>query len=156
MQLNSRQIKVIEWDIRQNGIYLPSLREDVLDHICCLLEEELRHTPDFKTAYLKVRKQMGSLRTLQYKTDEEVHSHKRLERFVKIPYYVCILMYFFLGVIMVCLPIVLSFAYMNILILLGGSPLLILGYIIVFKRIDYKKLDILPYKESFSPVQITF
>ncbi|HWY10901.1 MAG TPA: hypothetical protein VN026_06240 [Bacteroidia bacterium] len=156
MELNKRQIKAIEWDIMQNGIYHSSLREDVLDHICCLMEQELKLTPDFKTAYLKVRKQMGSLRTLQYNTDEEVHSHKRLERFVKIPYYLCILMYFFLGTIMVCLPIVLSLAYMNVLILLGGSPLLILGYIIIFKRIDYKKLDIIPYKESFSPVKMTF
>ena len=156
MELSSRQIKVIEWDIRQNGIYLSSLREDVMDHICCLLEEELKRTPDFKTAYLKVRSKMGSLRTLQYKTDEEVYSHKRLERFVKIPTYFVVFLYLLLGIGMFAGPLLLAIIELNIIYGVLALPVIIVGYVIIFTRINYRKLDIIPYKESFSPVQITF
>ena len=156
MELNGRQIRIIEWDIMQNGIYHPSLREDVLDHICCLLEKELEKSPDFKTAYLKVRNQMGSLKALQYRTDEEILSHKRLERFIRIPNYFAVFLYLLLGIGMFAGPILLSIIELNIIYSVLALPLIIMGYVIIFTRINYRKLDIIPYKESFSPVQITF
>jgi hypothetical protein len=156
MELNSRQIRIVEWDIAHNGIYLPTLKEDVLDHLCCLLEEELKSTTDFRTAYLKVRNQMGSLKVLQYKTDKEILSHQHMERFVNILNYIAVFLYLLLGVGMFAGPLLLSIIELDIIYSVLTLPLIIMGYVIIFTRIDYRKLDVIPYKESFSPVQITF
>jgi hypothetical protein len=156
VELTSRQINIIKWDIRQNGIYQHALQEDILDHICCLLEEECKATKDFKKAYLKVRNEMGSLKVMQYRVDEELISHRRLERFVKVPYYFAVALYLLMGIGMLAGPLFLSLIELNPLCCVLALPLVIMGYVIIFKRINYKKWDIIPYKESFSPVQITF
>lgn len=156
MELTGLQIKAILWDIRSQGVYLPSLQEDILDHICCLLEEEMQNTSDFKKAYIKVRNKIGPLVRLQYQTDEEISSHKRLERFSRIANYYAVSMYLAIGVFMLFGPILLSVIELSVIYGVLGLPLIIMGYVILFKRINYRKFDIIPFKESFSPVQMTF
>src|SRR5690349_19902520 len=40
MKLTHEQVELIRGHIRQSGIQLQSLEDDVLDHVCCVLENE--------------------------------------------------------------------------------------------------------------------
>ncbi len=53
--LSDLQIELIRGDIRQNGIEMSDLEDDLLDHICCALEEELDVNSSFESAYSRVK-----------------------------------------------------------------------------------------------------
>ncbi|MCE3229574.1 MAG: hypothetical protein K0S32_4125, partial [Bacteroidetes bacterium] len=91
--LTSLQIKAITYDVNHSGITSSELRDDLFDHICCLVEKELETQPDFKKAYLSVRKQFGSLRAIQIKTDLEIENSKRFNAFIKVCNYVFVSFY---------------------------------------------------------------
>jgi hypothetical protein len=52
MQLSETQIQFIENDIAARGIAMESLQQELLDHICCILEQ--RNGEPFETAYASV------------------------------------------------------------------------------------------------------
>lgn len=54
--LSDEQIDFIADDIRQRGIHLPGLHENLLDHICIIIEERLEKEEEFETVYAAVIK----------------------------------------------------------------------------------------------------
>ena len=54
--LSDEQVDFIAADIRQQGIHLEGLHENLLDHICILLEEKLEKEEDFEAVYSTVIK----------------------------------------------------------------------------------------------------
>lgn len=50
-QLNDQQIDLILTDLRQRGIETESLRMNLLDHICILIEDQLEENGDFRQFY---------------------------------------------------------------------------------------------------------
>lgn len=54
--LSDEQVDFIATDIRQRGIHLPSLHENLLDHICIIMEEKLEDSVEFETVYSTVIK----------------------------------------------------------------------------------------------------
>ncbi len=55
-KLNNSQIKQIREDIRNGGINMPDLAEDLLDHFCCTIEYEMEQGSDFPEAYHQARR----------------------------------------------------------------------------------------------------
>ncbi|HEX5002941.1 MAG TPA: hypothetical protein VFW78_10645 [Bacteroidia bacterium] len=53
-QLNDEQITFISNDIRARGVEMESLQDDLLDHICCIIENRLEATGDFHQFYANV------------------------------------------------------------------------------------------------------
>ena len=53
-QLNDHQIDLILFDLQQRGIETESLRLNLLDHICILIEENLEEDGDFSQCYATV------------------------------------------------------------------------------------------------------
>lgn len=51
MRLTDKQIAAIQDNIEETGITLDSLKEDLLDHICCVVEHEMKQGKNFDTAY---------------------------------------------------------------------------------------------------------
>lgn len=49
--LSESQINFIQRDILARGIQLESLQQDLLDHLCCVMENELTAEDDFETFY---------------------------------------------------------------------------------------------------------
>ena len=47
--LSNEQVDFIATDIRQRGIHLQDLHENLLDHICIILEEKLEKEEEFET-----------------------------------------------------------------------------------------------------------
>jgi hypothetical protein len=54
--LNEEQIDFILDDIRRNGVELEDLQSNLLDHICCIIEQELEENGDFEQFYFSTIK----------------------------------------------------------------------------------------------------
>lgn len=52
--ISESQIEYILTDLEQKGITLEELRNNLLDHICCLLENEMPEEGDFKEQYAEI------------------------------------------------------------------------------------------------------
>jgi len=59
MRLNQKQIKVISSDLEQADIYYSHLSDDLLDHICCDIENAMQKGDDFVEAYKRVKQKIG-------------------------------------------------------------------------------------------------
>jgi len=68
--LSKLQVDLIRADIRQNGIELLDLEEDLLDHICCAMEEEGGTGRTFEEMYAYIKKKVcpNGYREIQEKT----------------------------------------------------------------------------------------
>lgn len=55
--LTDEQIAFIESDIRRNGIETEEVRENLLDHICCILEQSIKTGDQFNDVYRETIKQ---------------------------------------------------------------------------------------------------
>jgi hypothetical protein len=53
-QLNEQQISWIENDLKKKGLQLEELRLNILDHICCILENELKDDGNLENEYEKI------------------------------------------------------------------------------------------------------
>ena len=55
MTLSPLQVNLIKGDLRQNGVELAELHDDLLDHICCLLEQANDKNRSFEEVYEETR-----------------------------------------------------------------------------------------------------
>lgn len=71
LSLTEEQIAFIENDIRVRGITSPDLSIDLLDHICCLIENELDEYRNFETVYQQILLLFGEkgLKEIQAETN---------------------------------------------------------------------------------------
>ncbi len=69
--LRSEHIKHIEYQIAQSGIDNESLRIDLTDHMCCLLEEKLEMGNSFDAAYQEVMQVFKASRLTAIKEETE-------------------------------------------------------------------------------------
>ena len=53
-RLRDEHIDFISADIRKRGIYLDDLHNNLLDHVCCIIEDEMLEEQDFQTFYSDV------------------------------------------------------------------------------------------------------
>lgn len=56
-RVSDEQVEFILNDIKQRGVEMEDLQLNLLDHICCILEQELTEEQNFETTYQKVIKQ---------------------------------------------------------------------------------------------------
>jgi len=84
-ELSEEQIDFIEADIRRRGVFIRGLQDDLLDHICCLLENRMGRSEDFATAYAQVLRDFGE-KGLQGIQDETTYllTHKYREKMKKL------------------------------------------------------------------------
>lgn len=68
--LNEKQIDFILDDIRRNGVELEDLQSNLLDHICCIIEQELEENGDFEQFYFSTIKKFykNELREIEEET----------------------------------------------------------------------------------------
>jgi len=65
-----QNIDRIKGDLLKSGLTYDKLQDDVLDHVCCMLEEELESGEDFESSYDKILDFIGNktLGNLQHQT----------------------------------------------------------------------------------------
>jgi hypothetical protein len=59
MKLSPEQVAVIRKLVDQGGITFDSLREDVIDHLCCVVEVELDRKKNFEAAVLEAMHELA-------------------------------------------------------------------------------------------------
>jgi len=148
MSLNPAQTAFIKKELLKKGITDEALRDDLVDHFCCLVEEEMEQASDFKNAYFSSMKKFGSLRGLQAETLESIESVKMLPKIIKLGEFFTTLSYLILSLVFLIMPLYLTLSHRNISFLLFFSPFVILGFYICVKRINYRKFEIIPFQKS--------
>lgn len=70
MSLDVKQIKLIQDDVFNEGISYSHLGDDLIDHICCDVEDRMQMGDSFEVAYDEVREEIGQsgLRSIQKNT----------------------------------------------------------------------------------------
>lgn len=68
--ITDEQIEYILNDIRRNGVEMEDLQLNLLDHICCIIEQDLKETDDFEDFYRKTAKRFytNSMREIEEET----------------------------------------------------------------------------------------
>ena len=69
--LNEQQIDFILNDIRARGVETESLQLNLLDHCCCIIEQELKENGDFEPFYLEVISRFYKVKLSEI--EEETH-----------------------------------------------------------------------------------
>jgi hypothetical protein len=148
MKLNPAQIKFIKSDIFNTGVRLEPLQEDLLDHICCLVEEELEVTPHFKKAYLKAVGSFGNLRLLHVQTDEAIQEVRSFPGLFKFLDYCLTFAMLTLCLSFIIYPVYLSYQYERPSFMFMFCHFMVFGIYFCFARINYKRFEIIPFKEK--------
>ena len=81
-ELSLQHIDQISRDISREEISFSHLLEDLIDHVCCDVEYEMRRGMDFPQAYSKVKQKMGS-RRLREIQEETLYAVDTKYRFMK-------------------------------------------------------------------------
>lgn len=86
-EMNLRHIDLISSDIRKQEITFSHLMDELIDHVCCDVECEMKQGLDFSEAYNKVRGKIGSrgLKEIQEETLFEVDTkYRKMKNTMKI------------------------------------------------------------------------
>lgn len=81
-ELSLRHIDLISRDIRQQEISFSHLMDELIDHICCDVEFEMKKGLDFPDAYSKVKSKIGS-RGLKQIQEETLYAVDTKYRYMK-------------------------------------------------------------------------
>ena len=55
MYLNTEELHRIQHYVVQNGLTIPAVQEDVVDHLCCIVEKKIGEGIDFEKAFEAAR-----------------------------------------------------------------------------------------------------
>ena len=81
-------IERIQSDLKDQGLTYTSLQEDLLDHVCCMVEKEMIEGSDFESSYNRVISSIGegALKNIQHQTililDKKFQKMKNINYFV--------------------------------------------------------------------------
>ncbi|MGL5889677.1 MAG: GldL-related protein [Bacteroidia bacterium] len=75
MEISDEQVEFIRSDLQERGISMSSLRDGLLDHLCCMIESDASET-DFGEAYRRVIREFGEFEflPLQEETTELIQT----------------------------------------------------------------------------------
>jgi len=75
-KLNDKHIDYIYHDLNKRGIVLQDLKENIVDHVCCIIEQEMPPEADFKDYYNNIINRFFNtqLKELQQETDTLLHN----------------------------------------------------------------------------------
>ena len=82
LELTEKEIEKISSDIDQQGLTYTLLKDELLDHICCDIEEEMENGLTFNEAYRKVKGILGKKRIRQIQ-DETLYLISKKYRIMK-------------------------------------------------------------------------
>jgi hypothetical protein len=122
MKLSSDQIEEIRYKVEQSGIRIVSLRDDVLDHLCCVIEFELKTAASFREALDKAIKELApeGLAQLEHETVYLLNS-KKIIRMKKSIYFIG-----FVGAVSLAVGTVFKWLHMP-----GADQLSMVGFLLL-------------------------
>lgn len=151
MQLSPSQIHFIDADLKKRGVHLRSLREDLLDHICCLIEDQTSNCTDFKQVYRSTLKEFGPARMLQQQTQQSIAAAGKYAWLCKASDFTVTALYLLLAVFFAAGPVYLSAVHNSFTFVTFFSPFILAGVYICATRINYKTFGIIPFRAHLFP-----
>jgi hypothetical protein len=94
-RVSDEQIEFILNDIKQRGVEMEDLQNNLLDHICCILEQEITEENKFETAYQKVIKQF--FKHALWEIEEETILLLKYKNYYKMKRFLHILLFLSIG-----------------------------------------------------------
>lgn len=135
--LSDNQVQSILDDLRRKGIKRKELQLDLLDHICCLMEEEMDQPSDFQACYDRILPQFFR-RELQ-----EIQAETDLLFIFKNYYTMKKMMLYSGGITAILFTVGAWFKIMH----WPGAAILLVGSIFIFSTIFLPLLSVLKVKE---------
>ena len=80
------KVEWIESDLKTRGLNYESLREDILDHICCLVEESMEQGNDFDSSYSEIIEDIGNERLQDIEHQTLLLLDKKFQKMKKLTY----------------------------------------------------------------------
>ena len=141
--ISDEKILLIRKHLRKNGITNRDLEEDLLDHICCSIQDQLHSGTDFNKVFQSVMSSFGLLRALQVETDKAVINRGGVRgNIISALNYFGTFLCFLLGLIFLVGPLLGAILIDPWFLLF--LPLCIGGYLVCFRGFDYKRFEVIP------------
>ena len=136
--LTKLQVELIRGDIRQNGVELSDLEDDLLDHVCCAIESEHVRGNSFEEIYEKVKQQIfpDGYREIQKETTQLlIQKYSTMKKSMNV--------FGILGSALLLIGSILKALHLfgAGILLASGTVLLIGGYLPVLLVISLKQTD---------------
>jgi hypothetical protein len=141
--LSASQIVWIQEEIRNKGITDPVLEDDLLDHICCIVEENVANGFSFEQAFDVVLEKFGpaGLRKIQTETTYLLNLNTTAHTCILALDYLMTFLLFIVSCCFVLSP-VLAYLYQPTLFTFCISILFtLIGLIVIVSGFDYKNFD---------------
>jgi hypothetical protein len=90
-RVTEAQIEYILSDIKQRGVEMEDLQNNLLDHVCCMLEQNCKSEKDFETEYQKTIKQF--FKTELWEIEEETILLLKYKHYYKMKRFLYILLF---------------------------------------------------------------
>jgi hypothetical protein len=90
-RVTDAQIEYILNDIKQRGVEMEDLQQNLLDHVCCMLEQNCKNDKDFETEYEKAIKQF--FKTELWEIEEETILLLKYKHYYKMKRFLYILLF---------------------------------------------------------------
>ena len=69
MYLKTDELHRIQEYVLQNGLTIPEVREDIVDHLCCIVEEKVKEGVDFESAFQTAQQLISETDIRKIQTD---------------------------------------------------------------------------------------
>ena len=141
--ISDEKIALIRKHLKKNGVTNTDLEDDLLDHICCSIQDQMHYETDFNKAFQTVIKSFGQLRAIQVETEKAIVNRGTiLGNLVNVLNYFGTFLCFSLGIIFFVGPI------LAVILIDSGFliflPVSIGGCIVCFRGFDYKRFEVTP------------
>ncbi|GEM_PF-863814 len=80
------KVEWIESDLIRRGLNYDSLRDDLLDHICCLIEESMNTGKDFDSSYSDIMESIGDKRLQEIEHQTLLELDQKFQKMKKLTY----------------------------------------------------------------------
>ena len=145
MILTDQQLDLVSRGIYKSGVTMNNLRDDLLDHISCSIEEKMEDGKEFRESFIETFRAfgLGGLRRVQKETEYTVANRRSFWHYVALSLDYSINVLYLLGSIAyTLLPLLFAYFAGDIKVAIVCSPFSLIGLYILRYGIDYKKFDL--------------
>lgn len=154
MELTTEQIDWIEKDIRSKGITSPELQEDLLDHVCCIVEKNLDKGLMFPEAYDEAIGKFGpaGFRKLQKETSFLLALNSGIYKIIVGLDFIMTFILFVFSCSFLLAPLMILYLKPETFNILVSLPFPVVGLIVLWSGFDYRNFNTKKANSSIRPL----
>lgn len=155
--LSTEQIEWIQKDIKRKGIVCSDLADDLLDHVCCMVEENIDNGLPFHNSYQLVIEKFGpaGFRKVQKETTFLLNLNSSLYKVVMAMDYMMTFILLIVSCSFIFAPLAVMFYQPTLFNLFISLPFTMIGVIGVVSGFDFKNFDTKRSSSTIRSLKIT-